>query len=93
MDEGGGNGDASSSESGGDHGTLGAVKGGWTHDPPGHLGRPFSLGNTDYAAVASFWHGDGGGGKNSAASSSDSGSPHYVNAHGNHSTIGAVDGG
>ena len=75
RDEGGGNGDASSSESAGDHGTLGAVEGGWTHDPPRHLRRPFSLGTTDYAAVAPIWHGDGGGG-NSAPSSSDYGSPH-----------------
>ena len=71
------------------------VEGGWTHNPLGHLGCPFSLGNTDYAAVASFWHGDsgGGGGGNSAASSNNSGLPHYINTHGNHSTIDAFDGG
>ena len=101
-DEGGGDGDGdgSSSESGTDDGgsascdhvTLGAVDGEWAHDPPGHLPRPVSLSNTDYAAVAGFWHGDGGGG-NSDGSSSDSGSHHYGNAHGDHSTIGAVDGG
>ena len=86
--------DESSSESGtdngsagSDHGTLGAVDGGWARNPPGRLPHPVSLGNTNYAAIDGFWHGDGGGGGNSNGSSSNSG-----NAHGDYSTIGVVDG-
>ena len=58
--------------------------------PPKNFSRLVTLGNTDYATVGGFWHGDdrGNGDGSSSKSETDSG-----NASGDHVTLGVVVGG